>query len=120
MKPILNQGLASDLASLWFNVPIVIAIRTQAMGVAVATGSTKEMAKFNRMVTEKAAAAAESAMALNLSIARQGMAAAAAMPTGRKPTSGAKAAGRIAHAAMKPFSKRVRANAKRLTKTKKD
>jgi hypothetical protein len=120
MKPILNQGLASDLASLWFNAPIVIAIRTQAMGMAVITGSTKEMAEFSRMVTEKAAAASESAMALNLSIAKQGMAAATAMATGRKPRSGAGAAAKIAHAAIKPFSKRVRANAKRLTKRKKD
>jgi hypothetical protein len=120
MKPVLNQGLASDLASLWFNAPIVIAMRTRAMGMAAITGSTKDMAEFNRMVTEKAAAGAESAMALNLSIAKRGMAAATAMATGRKPTSGARAAGRIAHAAIKPFSKRVRANAKRLTETKKD
>jgi 3-oxoacyl-ACP reductase-like protein len=118
MKSTVNQGLARDLASLWFNAPMVIAIRTQAMGMAMLTGSTGDIAEFNRMVTEKTDAAAESAMAINASIAKHGLAAATAMATGRKPASGAKTAGKIAHEAIKPYSKRVRANAKRLTKKK--
>lgn len=118
MKPIRNQGLVQDLASLWFQAPMVIAMRTQALGMAMMTGSTKDMKEFNRMVTEKAVAAAESAMALNVSIAQQSVAAATAMVTGRKPASAATVATKAAHAAVKPYSKRVRSNARRLTAKK--
>jgi len=118
MKQFWNQGLARDLASLWFQAPMVIAMRTQALGMAMMTGSTKEAAEFNRMVTEKAAAAVESAMAVNLSLAQQGVAAATAIATGQKPASAATVARRTTQAAVKPYGKRVRANARRLTAKK--
>lgn len=118
MKQIWNQGLVHDLTSLWFQAPMVIAMRTHALGMAMMTGSTKEAAEFSRMVTEKAAAAAESAMALNISLAQQSVAAATAIATGRKPASAATVAKKATHAAVKPYSKRVRSNAKRLSAKK--
>ncbi|TCL73861.1 hypothetical protein [Rhizobium sp. BK251] len=118
MRAPIRPGLARDLASLWFQAPMVIAMRSQAMGIAMMTGNTKNMAEFNRMVTEKAAAAVESAMAVNAAVAGQAMTAAAAIATGRKPKSSAKAAEKIAHAAVKPYSKRVRSNTRRLSKKK--
>ncbi len=49
-------------------------------------------------------------MALNVSIAQQSVAAATAIVTGRKPASAATVATKAAHAAVKPYSKRVRSN----------
>jgi hypothetical protein len=118
MKSPFSPGLSRDLASLWFEAPMVIAMRTQAAGVAMMTGNTKEMAEFNRMVTEKMSAAAESAMALNFAMMQQGMDAAFAIAAGRKPRSASSSAEKITAAAVKPYSKRVRSNVRRLTAKK--
>lgn len=119
MKMPFTPAFSRDIAVLWFQAPMVIAMRTQAMCMAMMTGSTKEMAEFNRMVTEKAAAAAESAIEANFAIARQGIAAASAMASGAVPASAAAAMSEIAHAAVKPYSKRVRSNTRRLSRKKK-
>ena len=116
MKTPFSPGLTRDLTSLWFQAPMVIAMRSHAMAMAMMTGGTKDMAEFTRMVTEKAAATAESAMATNVAIAQETVAAATAIATGRKPKSAAKAAGKIGHAAVKPYSRRVKSNVRRLTK----
>jgi hypothetical protein len=118
MRSPFTQGLGRDLASLWFEAPMVIAMRMQAAGIALMTGSTTQAAEFSRMVTEKISASAESAIALNHAMAQQGMDAALAVATGRMPRSAEKVAENITAAAVKPYSKRVRANARRLTARK--
>jgi hypothetical protein len=118
MKSPFNQGLSRDLASLWFEAPMVIAMRMQAAGIAVMTGNTKEVAEFNRMVTEKMSASAESAVALNFAMMQQGIDAASAMAAGRKPRSASSAAEQISEAAVRPYGKRVRSNVRRLTAKK--
>ncbi|WP_085025401.1 hypothetical protein [Ensifer aridi] len=109
-----HRSLASDLAALWFQAPMVIAARTQAMAVAAMTGSATDYVEASRMVTEKMAAAAESVVACNVALAKEGMGAAAALALGKI----GRGAGhkRIASAALRPYAKRVRANARRLSK----
>jgi hypothetical protein len=109
-----HRSLARDLAALWFQAPMVIAARTQAMAVATMTGSAADYAEASRMVTEKMAAAAECAVAANAAFMKEGMSAAATIAAGKR----AAAAGhkRVAAAALRPYAKRVRANARRLAK----
>lgn len=104
--------------SLWFEAPFVIAVRSRQMSEAILTGSNKNAGEFNKMVTEKAVAAAESAMEVNLALARQGMSTMLAMMAGRKPVTGRRAAGKLVKAGLKPYGKRVRSNANRLTSKK--
>jgi hypothetical protein len=114
-----NRGLGRDLISLWFEAPMVIAMRTQAAAMEMMTGGSKSSAEFNRMVTEKMAATAESMVALNLAFVQQAVDASFAMASGRKPASAGRTAEKIAEAAVKPYSKRVRSNVRRLS-VKKD
>jgi len=109
-----HRNLAGDLATLWFQAPMVIAARTQAMTMAAMTGSAVDYAEASRMVTEKMAAAGECAVAANMALMKESMNAAAAMAAGKKSS----AAGhkRITAAALRPYAKRVRANARRLAK----
>ena len=109
-----RHSFASDLAALFFQAPMVIAARTQAMAVAAITGSATDYVEASRMVTEKMAAVAESVVAANVALVKEGMGAAAALAAG-KPGSAA-AHNRIAAAAVRPYAKRVRANARRLAK----
>lgn len=109
-----HHSFASDLIALWFQAPMVFAARAQAMAVAAMTGSTTDYVEASRMVTEKMAAAAESVAAVNVALVKEGMGAAAALATG-KMNSGA-AHNRIAAAVVRPYAKRVRANARRLAK----
>ncbi len=107
-----------DLMSLWFEAPFVIAVRSRQMSEAIFSGSNRNAGKFNKMVTEKAAAAAESAMGVNLALARQGMSAMLSMMAGRKPATGRRSADKLVKASLKPYGKRVRSNANRLTRKK--
>jgi hypothetical protein len=113
-----DRGLGRDLISLWFEAPMVIAMRTQAAAFAMMTGNTKQATELNRMVTEKVYATTESIMALNVAMMRQGTDAALAMASGRKPRSAGRAVEQITEAAVKPYSKRVRSNVRRLTAKK--
>lgn len=108
-----SRRLSHDLVTLWFQAPFVIAIRMQEMATVMMSGGTGNTAEFHRMVTEKMAANAESVMAANLQICRQWISAmtATAYPSQR-------AANAIAESAIKPYSKRVRSNARRLSKKK--
>ncbi|ABR60620.1 hypothetical protein GOC91_23495 [Sinorhizobium medicae] len=109
-----HHSFTSDLIALWFQAPMVIAARTQAMAVAAMTGSTTDYVEASRMVTEKMAAAAESVAAVNVALVKEGMGAAAALATGKMNS--AAAHNRIAAAVVRPYAKRVRANARRLAK----
>ncbi|OAP42750.1 hypothetical protein AU381_16440 [Sinorhizobium glycinis] len=109
-----KHSIAKDLAALWFQAPMVIAARTQAMAVAAMTGTAADYVETSRMVTEKMAAAAESVVAANVAVMKEGFDAAAGLAVGKiGPAAGHK---RIAAAALRPYAKRVRANARRLTK----
>ncbi|MEZ0004619.1 hypothetical protein [Sinorhizobium fredii] len=109
-----HRSLARDLASLWFQAPMVIAARTHAMAVAAVTGSPTDYVEASRMVTEKMSTAAESVTACSAALVKEGMGAATTLATGRiKKGSGRK---RVAAAALRPYAKRVRANARRLAK----
>ncbi|WP_106752070.1 hypothetical protein [Pannonibacter carbonis] len=110
-----SKQFTNDLASLWFQAPLVIAMRTQAMMLAAATGSTRENAEMGRMIGEKAAAMVEGTLAAQQAMALQATRAMTQVALGRKPA--ALKPEPIAHAAVKPFAKRVRANTRRLTKT---
>ncbi|MFN4010509.1 MAG: hypothetical protein ACK4K8_11190 [Pannonibacter sp.] len=90
-----SKQLTHDLTSLWFQAPLVIALRTQAMMLA--------------------AAMVEGTLAAQQAMALQATRAMTLVALGRKPA--ALKPGPIAHAAVKPFAKRVRANTRRLTKT---
>ena len=103
-----GRQLRRDAFSLWLEAPFVIAMRCHEMGMAAMTGSTQDTAEMTRMVTEKMAAAAESAVAANFALAK-------AMMTAASPESTARA---VSEAALKPYGKRVRRNAKRLAARK--
>lgn len=99
-----GRQLRRDAFSLWLEAPLVIAMRCHEMGMATLTGSTQNTAEMTRMVTEKMAAAAESAMAANFALAK-------AMMTAATPETTARA---VSEAALKPYGKRVRRNVRRL------
>jgi hypothetical protein len=106
-----GRRLSNDLATLWLQAPVVIAIRLQQMWMDALTGSVNAT-EMNRMISEKMMAAAESAAAVNAEMMQQGISMlAAAAPTSKEQRRIADA-----HAAIKPYSKRVRSNARRLTK----
>ncbi|MDI7863612.1 hypothetical protein MRS76_16775 [Rhizobiaceae bacterium n13] len=113
------RRISKDAVSLWFEAPFVIAIRMQQMQMAALTGNTKVLTEMNRMVTEKMAAAAESAVAVNVALSKEVFHAAT-----RAATSGATAARskksqqKILSEALKPYGKRVRSNARRLSRDK--
>ncbi|KQV34821.1 MULTISPECIES: hypothetical protein [unclassified Rhizobium] len=106
----LSAELLQEVASFWFQAPLVISSRLRDF--TILPGSAMET---NRMITEKLSAAAESFVALNAAMAKEGLAAAAALATGR--CAGVMGASdRLAVAALKPYGKRIRANARRLVK----
>lgn len=112
-----SSRLSNDLATLWFQAPMVIALRTQQMWMAAMTGGTMKATEINRMVSEKMMAAAESAVAANIVMTQQNLTAMAAMAAGGT-TSSRRATDAVARAAVKPYSKRVRSNVRRLTRQK--
>ncbi|MBB3566551.1 hypothetical protein [Rhizobium sp. BK491] len=106
-----GRGLSNDLATLWLQTPVVIAIRLQQMWMDALTGNVNA-AEMNRMVSEKMMAAAESAVAVNAAMMQQGF----ATLTSAGTTSQRSIVDAVTHAAIKPYSKRVRSNARRLSK----
>lgn len=109
------RRLRKDASTLWFQAPFVMAMRIHEMQMAALTGKSQDAAEMNRMVTEKVMATAESAVAVNMAISRAAFGAAMQMMTGGRPST-AKAGETFAAAALKPYGKRVRANARRLSK----
>ncbi len=107
-----SADLLDEFASLWFQAPMVISSRMQDF--ALSGGSASGAAEVSRMIIEKLSAATESAMAVNMAMAKEGMIAAAALATGTCAGL-AGASDRVAVAALKPYGSRVRANARRLS-----
>ncbi|QND47469.1 hypothetical protein HB780_17390 [Rhizobium lusitanum] len=110
-----SRKLSNDLATLWIEAPMVMAMRMQQMWMTAMTGGGVNMTEFNRMVSEKMMAAAESAVATNIAMTQQNM---AAMTKGGGASSHQAAADAVAQAMVKPYSKRVRSNVRRLSKQK--
>ncbi|MFS8045778.1 hypothetical protein [Rhizobium sp. BR 314] len=109
-----SSRLSNDLATLWIEAPMVIAMRMQHMRMSALTGSVNA-AELNRMVMEKLVAAGESAVAVNMALAQQSISTVTAMASGAAVSSH-RAADTVARAAVKPYSKRVWANVTRLSK----
>lgn len=110
-----TRRLHLDTFTLWFEAPFVMALRLHEMQLAALTGKTQDSTELNRMVSEKMAATAESVMAVNMALWR-----AAFDNTVRLMTGGGASLGlggtAIAAAALKPYGKRVRGNARRLSR----
>ena len=103
-----SADLLDEFASLWFQAPMVISSRLQDFALS---GGSPEV---SRMITEKLSAATESVMAVNVAMVKEGMIAATALATGTCAGL-AGSSDRVAVAALKPYGKRVRANARRLS-----
>lgn len=110
-----STDLLDEFASLWFQAPMVISSRMQDFALSGMSGSPGGASEIGQMITEKLSAATESAMAVNMAMVKEGMIAATALATGTCAGM-AGASDRVAVAALKPFGKRVRANAQRLSK----
>ncbi|MDQ0320703.1 hypothetical protein QO002_002841 [Pararhizobium capsulatum DSM 1112] len=110
-----SADLLDEFASLWFQAPLVISSRMQDFAAAGMAGTPGSVAEASRMFTEKLSAAAESLMALNTAMVNEGMIAATAAATGTC-SNFTDASDRLAVAALKPYGKRIRANALRLAK----
>jgi hypothetical protein len=108
-----GRGLSNDLATLWLQAPVVITIRLQQMWMDALAGSVNAT-EMNRMISEKMMAAAESAAAVNAAMMQQGIALLTATSHSRQSARGV--ADAVVEAAIKPYSKRVRSNVRRLSK----
>ncbi|OCI95809.1 hypothetical protein A6U86_16815 [Rhizobium sp. AC27/96] len=112
-----SRKLSDDLATLWIQAPMVIGMRLSQMWMTAMMGGRVDTVEFSRMINEKMAAAGESVIAANTAMAEQNIAAMTAIAMGRNASSH-KAADAIAQAAIKPYTKRVRSNVRRLSKQK--
>ena len=117
----MSGKLSHDLFSLWFQAPVVIALRSQNWAASLQAGTLNSNPELHRMVSEKTAAATESALALNAELMRNGMKSVQRFWLGRQSLSTTSRVstglGRsVVAKSVRPFAKRVRANAKRLGK----
>ena len=109
----MTRRLRLDAATLWFEAPFDIAIRLQEMQMAALTGKSHDVTELHRMISEKIAASAESVMAVNMALWK------AAFDNTLRLMAGGAASGHgtaIASAALRPYGKRVRSNARRLSR----
>jgi len=94
--------------TLWYRWPILLA-------AGAAPPAARDAAELNRMVSEKLAAAAQGMIAGQAEAMRLGFAAMTGrLPAKRIPDASAS----IAHAALRPALRKVKANAKRLPRRK--
>ncbi|KQT86399.1 hypothetical protein ASG48_06200 [Aurantimonas sp. Leaf443] len=94
--------------------PFIIGTRMMQFWMTAASPSAEDKAEAALMVTEKMQAAGESVMAMNAAAARIAGEATLAAVTGRH--AGGNHADDILSAGLKPYTKRVRANRRRLSK----
>ncbi len=111
-----SSSLTNDMLSLWFQAPLVIAMRCQSMGFTALTGGAHDSAEMNRMVLEKAAATFESATAINTAMAKEGLALFRNLGPGRQSLLTGRSGEALAAAALRPYAKRVRSNNRRLNR----
>lgn len=106
-----------NAVTFWLEAPFVMSLRLQQMQIAALTGKPQDAAELQRMVVEKLAAAAESAVAVNMALSKAAFDTTINMMMGEAP-SVAKTREMVVAAAVKPFGKRVRANSRRLANKK--
>ena len=106
-----SPAFYADFATLWFEAPMVIGARMAAL-TPMTLSTAKAQAEFNRMVTEKVAAASESMIAAQFAMAGEMI----RMASSFAPRPTQSAMNRIAAKSVKPYARRVRSNAKRLSK----
>lgn len=109
------RRLRLDTATLWFEAPFVMALRIQQMQMAALTGKTQDAAEIQGMVSEKIAATAESVVAVNTALWRTAFDNSLRLMTGGKISLGETT---IASAALRPYGRHVRSNARRLSRKK--
>lgn len=109
-----TTGMMEELAALWLQTPLVVSARMQSLALSAMTGGSQGGVEIDRMISEKFTAAIESLEAVNRAIFQETMGAAAALATGKCLTM-ASSADRMASAALKPYARRVSANAVRLS-----
>lgn len=109
------RRLRLDTATLLFEAPFVIALRLQEMQMAVLTGKTQDVAELYRMIFEKVAATADSVAAVNVALWKASFDNSMRLMMGGQPSDHGTA---IASAALRPYGKRVRSNARRLSRKK--
>ncbi len=102
---------AFELAAMASLVPFVVTARL--MSLAAEPASARSLAEMQRMVREKMAATGEAAVAAGFQMMHDGLSVSRALAEGNVSTLAA-AADRTGRRALKPYAKRVRANAKRL------
>ncbi len=115
--------LAQTLASLSLHSPLVIASRTLQFAQPGALLSATGQAEFFRMFAEKQAAAAESYFAMVMSafsLSQQLLFGAwSSWARGQTPQWSAHAMANTANSALRPYQRRARANARRLSRSRK-
>ncbi|WP_133192665.1 hypothetical protein [Labrenzia sp. 011] len=84
------------------------------MAVSAMAGEAHDPTEMNRMVYEKAEASIESVLAINSTMALQGLAFFRSMSLGRQPDLSGMQGEALAAAALKPYATRVRSNQRRL------
>lgn len=110
-----TNNAATELSTLMMLSPLVIASRMTEFWMSAAAPTAKSKHEASRMVTEKMQAIGESAMAVNMTVTQLAIESATAVMTGtvRETHNDADA---ILTAALKPYSSRVTANRKRLSR----
>lgn len=106
---------AAELTTLMLWSPFVIASRMTQFWMSAASPTAKDHAEASRMVTEKMQAMGESVLAANLAMTEIAIAGATAAVTGIARSSH-RDADTVMSAALKPYTSRVRANHKRLSR----
>ena len=110
-----TRRLHLDTFTLFFEAPFVIALRLHEMQMAALTGKSQDSTEITRMVSEKVAATAESALAVNMALWRAAFDNTMRLMTGGNASFGLGGTA-IAAAALKPYGTRVRGNARRLSR----
>ncbi|WP_157944583.1 hypothetical protein [Mangrovicella endophytica] len=107
-------GSMAELSTLMLFSPLVMSARMTQFWLSAASPTTRDKAEAARMVTEKLQAAAESVLAMNLAVGTAAADMALAAVTGRmRHVNDADA---VLKAGLRPFTRRVRANHRRLSK----
>ncbi|WP_346219083.1 hypothetical protein [Fulvimarina sp. MAC3] len=104
---------AMEMNAIMMGAPFVIGTRLMRMAMAGAQPSAKDRQENHKMVAEKVAAAQQSVVAYNQAMFKAAMDFPLAMMSANPM---AKSMDAIGSAALKPYSSKVRANQKRLSK----
>ena len=75
-----------NAVTFWLEAPFVMSLRLQQMQIAALTGKAQDAAELQRMVVEKLAATAESAVAVNMALSKAALDTTINMMMGRRPS----------------------------------